>query len=75
MFQLMTQFGGYGIFAQIALALFFLAFMMILVTTLIRPKKQMEHYARLALSDDLPPADKPDNTNHADAQHGAEHHE
>jgi len=75
MFQLMTQFGGYGVFAQIALALFFLAFLIVLVTTLIRPKSQMDHYARLALSDDLPPSDHNPDPTKTDAQHGAEHHE
>ena len=75
MFQLITQFGGYGVFAQIALALFFLAFLMILVITWLRPKSQMDHYARLALSDELPPDDDSNHTTQTDAQHGAERHE
>ncbi len=53
MFQLVTQFGGYNLFAEIALGLFFFAFMLILVSTLIRPKSQMKHYARMALTEDI----------------------
>ena len=68
MIQLITQYAGFGMFAEIALALFFLAFMMILVSTLIRPKSEMQHFARMALTEDVGPA----KTN---AEHGATHDE
>lgn len=73
MYQLLTQYAGYGVFAQIALGLFFLAFMMILISTLTRPKSQMEHFARMALSDDAGSDDAP--AEQANAEHGASHHE
>ena len=78
MFQLITQFGGYTLFAQIALGLFFLAFMMILFSPLTRPKSQMQHYARMALSDDLPSGQAHRDQAHpeqADAEHGDAPHE
>ncbi len=79
MIQIVTQYAGYGLFAQIALALFFFAFMLILVSTLIRPKSLMQHYARMALSDDVGSGDPIDATadpaTQANDEHGAAHHE
>ncbi len=68
MIQLITQYAGFGIFAEIALALFFLAFIMILVSTFMRPKSEMEHFARMALTEDVGPPKK-------SAEHGATHDE
>jgi hypothetical protein len=59
MFQLVTQNAGYGLYAQIALGLFFFAFMLILISTLIRPRSQMQHYARMALTEDIKPTPPP----------------
>jgi len=81
MFQLITQFGGYNLFAQIALGLFFFAFMMILISALTRPRSQMQHYARMALTDDIAPSKPPATGNPADQdkpandEHGADSHE
>ncbi len=75
MFQLITEYGGYGLFAQIALALFFIAFLLILFSTLIRPKSQMQHYARMALTDDINPGPGDDPATQANPEHGAAHHE
>ncbi len=73
MIQLITQYAGFGMFAEIALALFFLAFMMILVSTLIRPKSEMQHFARMALTEDVGPVKTP--AGQANAEHGAAQHE
>jgi len=81
MYQLVTQFGGYNLYAQIALGLFFFAFMLILISTLTRPRSQMQHYAKMALRDDLPrdePTDTDDQVDQdkpANDEHGGESHE
>jgi hypothetical protein len=79
MIQLITQYAGFGMFAEIALALFFLAFMMILVSTFMRPKSQMEHFARIALTEEVGAAEITTEsaavTPKTDAEHGATHHE
>jgi cbb3-type cytochrome oxidase subunit 3 len=73
MIQLVTQYAGFGVFAEVALGLFFLAFIMILLSTFLRPKSQMQRYARMALSDDVCQDQAP--TEQEKAEHGAAHHE
>ncbi len=46
------QSGNYGLFTQIALVLFFLAFVVLLVINFLRPRSQTDKIARLPLEDD-----------------------
>lgn len=52
MLQMVLQDGTYGFFTQAALVLFFGAFLVILLTTLTRPRRQTDRYAHMPLADD-----------------------
>lgn len=52
MLQTVLQDGNYGFFTQAALVLFFGSFMVILLTTLTRPRRQTDRYSRMPLADD-----------------------
>lgn len=70
MLQMVLQDGHYGFFTQAALVLFFASFLVILLTTFVRPRRQTDRFARMPLADDhdLEPA-TPLTTN---AEHGGE---
>jgi len=71
MLQMVLQDGHYGFFTQAALVLFFGSFLVILLVTFTRPRRQTDHYAHMPLADDrdLEPM-TPIQTN---ARHGGEH--
>ena len=53
MLQQVLQGNDYSLFTMIALALFLLAFILLLVITFLRPKHVDEHDARMPLNDDI----------------------
>ena len=55
MLQMVLHEGEYNIYIQIALGLFVLAFVILLLVTLLRPKKLDSHDAHLPLEDDTEP--------------------
>jgi hypothetical protein len=55
MLQTVLHEGNYGFFTQAALALFFGSFMVILLLTLTRPRRQTDRYAHMPLADDHDP--------------------
>ena len=72
MLQQVLQNGDYGFFTQTALVLFFLAFAVILLMTILRPRSQTDRFARMPLADDH---DIEPTTTPATRAHGVEHHE
>ena len=52
MLQQVLQSGDYSLFTQAALVLFFLAFVVLLAITFVRPRSQTDRFARMPLTDD-----------------------
>ena len=71
MLQRVLEDGTYSLFTQAALVLFFLAFAVILLLTLTRPRSQTDRFARMPLADD---SDTEPSTPKA-RTHGATRHE
>jgi len=70
MLQTVLQNGDYGFFTQAALVLFFVAFMVILLTTLTRSRSQTDRFARMPLADDQDL--ETTNTTPTNSDHGAD---
>lgn len=71
MLQMVLQDGHYGFFTQAALVLFFGSFLVILLVTFTRPRKQTNRYAHMPLADDRDLEPMTPITNHA--PQGGEH--
>jgi cbb3-type cytochrome oxidase subunit 3 len=71
MLQMVLQDGHYGFFTQAALVLFFGAFLLILLVTFTRPRRQTDRYAHMPLADDRDP--EPMTPMQTNARQGGEH--
>ncbi|MEZ6191668.1 MAG: hypothetical protein R3C45_10310 [Phycisphaerales bacterium] len=70
MLQMVLQDGNYGFFTQAALVLFFGSFLVILLITFTRSRKEIDRYSRMPLADDNDM--EPITPMHTNAQHGGE---